>query len=138
MTTGIFDKTIGMLGSALDLRAARQRLISSNIANQDTPGYKASDIKFEDELRKREGTGGAPVLVRTSSGHLPLSGSGSGTGDPRVIERGGETEGYDQNSVGIEGEMARLSENALMYSVASKLIRGKFSTLMTAIKEGGR
>lgn len=135
MTTGIFDKTIGMLGTALDLRAARQRLISSNIANQDTPGYKASDIRFEDELRKREGTGGAPVLVRTNSGHLPLSGAGAG--EPRVIERG-ETEGYDQNSVGIEGEMARLSENALMYSVASKLIRGKFSGLMTAIKEGGR
>lgn len=136
MTTGIFDKTIGMLGTALDLRAARQRLISSNIANQETPGYKASDIRFEDELRKREGAGGAPVLVRTSSGHLPLSGVGGG--DPRVIERAADTEGYDQNSVGIEGEMARLSENALMYSVASKLIRGKFMTLMTAIKEGGR
>lgn len=137
MTTGIFDKTIGMLGSALDLRAARQRLISSNIANQDTPGYKASDIKFEDELRKREGTAsGVPVLVRTSAGHLPLSGVAAG--EPRVIERAADTEGYDQNSVGIEGEMARLSENALMYSVASKLIRGKFTTLMTAIKEGGR
>lgn len=136
MTTGIFDKTIGMLGSALDLRAARQRLISSNIANQDTPGYKASDIKFEDELRKREGGSGVPVLVRTSSGHLPLSGIGAG--EPRVIDRAADTEGYDQNSVGIEGEMARLSENALMYSVASKLIRGKFATLMTAIKEGGR
>lgn len=136
MTTGIFDKTIGVLGSALDLRAARQRLISSNIANQDTPGYKASDIKFEDELRKREGPSGVPMLVRTSAGHLPLSGVAAG--DPRVIERSADTEGYDQNSVGIEGEMARLSENALMYSVASKLIRGKFTTLMTAIKEGGR
>jgi len=49
-----------------------------------------------------------------------------------------EIEGYDRNSVGIEGEMAKLSENSLMYTISSKMIRSKFNLLMTAIKEGSR
>ncbi len=140
MPDGLFDNTISLLGNSLDLRAARHKLLSSNIANQETPGYRAVDIKFEEELQKRSGKGAGQgdteVLTRTSPLHLsPVSGIGS---EPRVLDRATEIEGYDRNSVGIEGEMARLSENALMYSVTSKLIRGKFMTLMTAIKEGGR
>lgn len=133
---GLFDKTISLLGNSLDLRASRQKLLSSNIANQETPGYRAVDIKFEDELRKREGSQGDNLLVRTSPGHIiPVK---EPFREPQVIDRATEAEGYDRNSVGIEGEMVKLSENTLGYTVSAKLLKSKFTTLMTAIKEGGR
>ncbi len=140
MPDGIFDPTITLLGNSLDLRAARHKLLSSNIANQETPGYRAVDIKFEEELQKRSGKGpgqgDTEALTRTSPLHLsPVSGIG---GEPRVLDRATEIEGYDRNSVGIEGEMAKLSENSLMYTISSKMIRSKFNLLMTAIKEGSR
>lgn len=134
---GLFDKTMGVLHNSLDLRAARQKLLSSNIANQETPGYRAVDIKFEEELKKREGgpVAGA-MLVSTSPRHIT---TGSGTAsDPKVIDRATDIESYDKNSVGIEGEMVKLSENSLMYAVSSKMLREKFGMLMTAIKEGGK
>lgn len=136
MIGGLFDKTINLLGSTLDLRAERQKLLASNIANQETPGYRAVDIKFEDELRKSQGGAPGAVLIRTSPLHMPVAQAGSA--QPRVLDRASEIEGYDKNSVGIESEMVRVSENTLMYTMASKMLRRKFGTLMTAIREGGR
>lgn len=137
MINGLFDRTITLLGNALDLRASRQKVLASNIANQETPGYRARDINFEAELSKREGGAQAGViLASTDSRHIgPVS---SGSAEPQVEERATDLAGFDGNSVGIEGEMVKLSENALMYTVAAKMLRSKFSMLMTAIKEGGR
>ncbi|MBE7414859.1 MAG: flagellar basal body rod protein FlgB [Deltaproteobacteria bacterium] len=135
MPMGLFDnKAITVLTNSMDLRAARHKLLTSNIANQETPGYRAVDINFEDELRRREG--GAPFveLARTSRGHMT---GYYGASAPRALDRATDLPGFDRNSVGIEAEMARLSENTLMYTVSSKLLKGKFNGLMNAIKEGG-
>lgn len=137
MIRGLFDRTIDTIGSSLDLRAMRHKLLASNIANQETPGYRAIDIKFSDEMKKRViAQGGETVLASTNPKHIPVM--GAIPGEPAVIDRATDYESYDKNSVGIEGEMAKLSENSLMYSISSKMIRAKFSMLMTAIKEGGR
>lgn len=136
MSNGLFDKTISLLGNSLDLRAARHKLLSSNIANQETPGYHAVDINFEEELKKREGRSLSAPVERTNPAHLiPVRGTAGG---PAVIERATDLESYDKNSVGIEGEMAKLSENSLMYNATAKMLKSKFNLLMTAIKEGGR
>lgn len=134
---GLFDKTFSLLGNTLDLRAAKHKLITSNIANQETPGYKAVDINFEDELRKRTG-GLAPGVTLASTNSMHLGGTYTGVSEPTVTERATDLEGFDRNSVGIETEMVKLSENTLMYSIASKMLRSKFVNLMTAIKEGGK
>lgn len=137
MIGGLFDRTIDLLGNSLDLRAQRQKLLSSNIANQETPGYRAVDIKFEDELRKKEAVtnGQAGVtLARTSALHIP--GVSGIAGEPAVLDRATDIEGYDMNSVGIEGEMVRLSENSLMYATSAKMLKSKFNILMAAIREG--
>lgn len=137
MIKGLFNDTISLLENTLDLRAQRQKLISSNIANQETPGYKAVDINFEQELRKRTGgSANGSSLLRTSPMHMPVIREGEGP--PAVVERATEVESYDKNSVGIEGEMVKLSENAINYNMAIKMLRSKFSGLMNAIKEGGR
>lgn len=136
MGNGLFDKTISLLGNTLDLRAARNKLLASNIANQETPGYRAVDINFEDELRKKQGNTLAAPIARTNTAHLiPVSGTGA---SPAVVERSTDMESYDRNSVGIEGEMVKLSENSIMYNASAKMLRSKFNLLMTAIKEGGR
>lgn len=138
MTGNIFDRTIGLLGNAMDLRAARHKLLASNIANQETPGYRAKDIDFESELRKRtEGPSNDVCLAGTNDGHI-AGVTGTSVNAPTVHDRVTDLPGFDANSVGIEGEMSRLSENTLMYTAASRMLRSKFNLLMTAIKEGGR
>lgn len=138
MAGGIFDNTINLLGNSLDLRAQRHKLLSSNIANQETPGYMAVDIDFEQEMKKAEGSipSGQP-LAATNAMHISTGGQG-GQAVPAVVDRVTDLEGYDRNSVGIEAEMARLSENTIMYKTSAQLLKYKFSLLMTAIKEGGR
>ncbi|MBI5810478.1 MAG: flagellar basal body rod protein FlgB [Deltaproteobacteria bacterium] len=142
MVKGLFDNTMSIIEKTLDLRATRHKLILSNVANIETPGYRAVDIKFEDELKKIGGAMRGGVLVTTNPGHLSTANAGAtanaGTTAPRVIYRATDIEGYDKNSVGIDSEMAKLSENSLMYNASVKLLKSKFSTLMTAIKEGGK
>lgn len=137
MAGGMFDNTVNLLGSSLDLRAARHKLLSSNVANQETPGYRAVDINFEQEMQKAQGSlPSSQPLAATDVMHIS-TGSPAGPA-PAVVDRVTDLEGYDQNSVGIEGEMARLSENTIMYRTSAQLLKYKFSLLMTAIKEGGR
>lgn len=138
MPGGLFDTTMSVLESALDLRAERHRLLASNIANMETPGYRARDIVFENELKRSTGdlTMAKTALVGTNPGHIRTAGHSGGS--PAVVYRATDLPGYDHNSVGVEGEMVRLSENSLMYSTAVKMLKSKFETLMTAIKEGGR
>ena len=141
MVNGLFDSTFTTLGSALDLRAERQRLLTSNVVNQETPGYRAKDINFSAELEKRVGGGGGagprPAAYQTSHPrHIPVMGRHGGP-VPSVFERASAIEAYDRNSVGVEGEMVRLSENTIMYNATAQMLREKFSLMMTAIKEGG-
>lgn len=99
MPTGLFDsKAITVLTNSMDLRAARHKLLTSNIANQETPGYRAVDINFEDELRRREG--GAPFvdLARTSRGHMT---GYYGSSAPRVLDRATDLPGFDGNSASM-------------------------------------
>lgn len=136
MPVGMFDSTVNLLGNSLDLRAQRQKLLSSNIANQETPGYRAVDINFEQEMKKAERSMPSGHLTGTNMRHIS-TGSPS-TLVPTVVDRVTDLEGYDKNSVGIEAEMARLSENSIMYKTSAQMLKYKFNLLMTAIKEGGR
>ena len=108
----------------------RHRHLASNLANAETPGYRPTDIKFEEALKNALPAGA------THPGHIPIQAHDSGNLSPAY--RATEFEGYDRNSVGVEAEMVRLSENTIMYSAVAKMLKGKFSLLMTAIKEGGR
>lgn len=135
MPVGLFDKTISLLGNALDLRASRHKLLASNIANQETPGYRAVDMNFEKEMKKASGSVPVSDISRTDPRHIPIRGL---NGEPRVEDRATEIVNYDQNTVGLEAEMVKLSENTLMYNASAKIIKGKFETLLTAIREGGR
>ena len=132
----LFGRTIGLLTRNLDLRAAEQRAIVSNIANNETPGYRARDVDFGELL---DGAmDGATPRVRLVGTHPAHFGASRGPQEIKMVERPvGET-GLDRNTVDIEDEMGRLSGNYMMYNLTTRLLKKKFSMIMTAIKEGGR
>ena len=97
----------------MDLLSARQKLVASNIANADTPGYKAKDIDFHFELMTAvEG------------------------GEPRSVETPGLTSRNDGNNVSVDREARLLAENAIRFNVASQLMRSQIRVLRSAIQEG--
>ena len=132
----LFGPTINMLQKAIDLRTRRHALITSNIANVDTPGYRAKDLPFR-QVMEREmggGQGDALPMTLTSAGHMDVSGSG-GTGDDVPVsseERG------TPNNVDLDQEMAKLTENYLQYQMTVQALVKELDILKTAITEGGK
>jgi flagellar basal-body rod protein FlgB len=133
---GLFNKTVDILGKSIDLRTKQQNMISSNIANAETPNYVPKTLSFEEEFQgaiKGTNTG---VQVQTNPRHLPFKGANSRIQSVagRVIETPAKTPGKDGNAVELEGEMGRMTENQIMYNASVQLLAKKFEGLRTAIK----
>jgi flagellar basal-body rod protein FlgB len=97
----------------MNLLSARQKLVASNIANADTPGYKTKDIDFATEFTNQ-----------------------LGSGSPAAIDVAGLRTKNDGNNVDVDREARLLAENALRFSVATQLAHGEIQTLKSAIDEG--
>ena len=132
----IFDRTMQLLNRTLDLRQARQRVIASNIANEETPGYRATDFNFQDSLQAAQ-RGRGPVTLAVTQGHHI---GPRGDSIQRVVGKLGPVPAgdlpLDANSVNIELEMAKMSDNAMQYNAAAELLAKKFRGLLNAIREG--
>lgn len=135
---GIFGTTVDLLGKNIDLRTKNQNLISSNIANAETPNYIPKSLDFEQELQGalKSGAKGTPAI--TNPRHLPLKGAGAHlqavTG--QVVETPSKTPGKDGNAVELENEMGRMMENQIMYNASVQILSKQFNELRTAIKGG--
>ena len=114
--SGMETKVIQLASRALDLVALRHSLVSSNLANIDTPGYRTRDVDFSRELR------------RVSDG-LNIS-------DPHVQEVRGLIERPDGNNVSLEREGLTLADTQLRYRLSVQLLRAEFRRLLAAINEG--
>jgi flagellar basal-body rod protein FlgB len=99
----------------MNLVSARQKVVASNIANADTPGYQTKDIDFNSELQSQ------------------MSGS-----KPNVVEVSGLKNKNDGNNVDMDREARLLAENALRFSVAENLAHSEIGTIRTAIAEAGK
>ena len=122
----------------MDLAVRRQKLISSNLSNVDTPGYKTVDIDFEQELQSQmAGSAGQGIsMAVTDTRHLAISSGAQGRLPAQAKEVEGLTLRNDLNNVNIDREMSELSTNAMKFSAVSQMIAGKFRTLKAAITEG--
>ena len=112
---------------ALGLRAYRQQIIASNIANADTPGYKAVDIDFQEALRNAQAATNVPPvsLTTTSAGHLP--GQSTGTPPPIPLKYHVPSQGsVDGNTVEMDVERAKFAENTLMLKFSMDRVSGHF------------
>jgi flagellar basal-body rod protein FlgB len=109
----MLDGLTANLERYLDLLSARQKLVASNIANADTPGYKTQDIDFQFEFVS---------LVKGQ--------------EPQTIDAQGLKEKPDGNNVSLDREARLLAENAMRFNVASTLLRSKLRTVQEAIQGG--
>ncbi len=132
----LIDKTMRLLERTLDLRSARQRVISSNLANEETPGYRASELTFTDQLHSAH-KGRLPiVLTATQSRHFGIQGpQGVRAVTGKLSEVPAGDLPLDSNSVNLELEMAKLSENAMQYNAATTILAAKFRGLLSAIRD---
>jgi flagellar basal-body rod protein FlgB len=95
----------------MDLLSARQKLVATNIANADTPGYHTQDIDFQREF---------------------LNAGGS----PQIIEPSGLKLKNDGNNVSLDRESRLLAENALRFQLAAQLVKSEVRAVRSAIQEG--
>jgi flagellar basal-body rod protein FlgB len=118
---------------ALLLRAERQRLIASNIANADTPGYQAREMDFAQALREATaGVAPAGTVVRTAPGHIaPTASSG---GERHLRWAAASQTSLDGNTVDMDRERASFADNAVKYEATLRFINGSVRTMLDAIK----
>lgn len=135
----IFDKTVDLAQKALDMRSRRHEVLLSNIANADTPGYKAFDLMVEEALSREAPKSGQLQMQRTEEGHLPSGGSRSyGTIQPQRVDLNSQvTLRGDGNTVDMDREMSSLAANQLQFRMSSQILSKKFTALHNIIK-GGR
>ena len=123
--------------TALTLRSERQRLIASNIANADTPHYKARDLDFKSALESamggKAGAGGPVELARTSSGHIGAKGNG-GAFEQAMKYRTETQSSVDGNTVDMDIERSAFAENSVQYEALLTFISGRLRTMQQAVQ----
>lgn len=127
-----FDRAFGIHDDALFLRARRAEMLSSNLANADTPNYKARDIDFKTVLNQVQGDQQQVQLRLTNASHIAPEGSGIPGGE--ALYRIPHQPSLDGNTVDAEQEQAAFSENALHYQASLSFLSGRISGLLGAIK----
>ena len=134
-----FDATIQMLSRSLDLLTTRHEVLAANVANSETPGYKARDLDFREVLKAMvKGERGEASMKTTNRLHLPGGGAAGASDMGKIVFRPGGLVGYDRNTVSLESEMADLALNAIEYNTNVQIITKKLQMLRYAIDEGGR
>lgn len=120
-------------GQALSLRSERQRLIASNIANGDTPGFVARDMNFAQALREATGAlqSGRP-LAATSAGHI--AGQTGARAEPNLLYATPSQTNLDGNTVDMDRERANFADNAIKFEATLRFINGNVKTMIDAIK----
>jgi flagellar basal-body rod protein FlgB len=117
---------------ALDGLSLKQQAISRNLANIDTPGYKAQTVDFKQAISHAMNSGGGISLATTNSAHL--TGAKSGSAIMNVARQGG-TDRADQNNVDIDTELTDLSQTGITYQAISQEVSKKL-LLLKAIATG--
>jgi flagellar basal-body rod protein FlgB len=135
MADGGFDPVIGALNTSLNLRLVNQNVISSNIANADTPGYKAKAVEFESALRDALGVGDKIAPAETTPKHRVHH--STDPVQPEIYDDPNGVESLDGNTVDRASEMAKLAENQLLYDSSAEMLKRKLGMLKYAITEGG-
>ncbi|MGI6188210.1 MAG: flagellar basal body rod protein FlgB [Clostridiales bacterium] len=131
----LFSKT-QFLEKALDAAWLRNKVISHNIANADTPGYKKYQVSFEDELKAAMAS--SIKGKKTRSKHMDIGAGSINDVTPR-IERSDFTKmRVDENNVDMDVEMANLAKNTIIYNALVQKISGEFQRIKNVINEGRR
>jgi flagellar basal-body rod protein FlgB len=126
------DLSYQLIKNGLDASAMRQKAISSNIANVNTPGYKAEKVEFESELRKAIGKSGLG-MVGTAQNHLGRSAAAAVS--PEVVTAEGNSMNENGNDVDIDNEMVSLAANEIYYSALIEQMNIKLGSMSYVINK---
>lgn len=128
-----FDRALGLHEKALAFRADRAAVLANNMANADTPNYKARDLDFASVLEAQQSGGNQSVSVaRTHSGHLQAESLIDQAAGLRY--RTPQQPSIDGNTVETQAEQARYTQNAIDFQASFTFLNGKFKGLMTALR----
>ena len=134
MVSSIWDGGSQLYEKALDVRSAIHETVASNLANEETPGYKNRQLPFRETLSALQRGEPLPNNIPVHPRHLPLvSPDHQIFRHTNVINSGG---GLDGNTVNLEQEMTRMTENTMMYMAVSQFLKGRFDGWQGAINEG--
>lgn len=123
-----FDKALGIHPQALAMREKRSEILAANLANADTPGYKARDLDFKAILKQNLPE--AVTMERMQAGHL----APQQFLDARLMYRNPNQVSLDGNTVEANAEQAKYAENAVQYQASLQFINNQFSGLMMALR----
>ncbi|MCD7033787.1 flagellar basal body rod protein FlgB [Metabacillus sp. GX 13764] len=118
------------LEKAADFSSLKQKTISNNIANVDTPNYKAKEVTFRSALNEELGKFEAN---RTDPRHLSFAGSSE---EPFITESANTSYSQNGNNVDIDSEMSEMAENQIYYNALIDRLNGQFQSLKTVIRGG--
>lgn len=121
----LFGKTFNLLSTMLDFRSERNKLITSNISNLDSAGYKTVDYVFKDDLRQAMEM--KVSLARTNEKHFPNTKDEISKNDFKLVK--------SDEKADIDKEMTNLVENQLMYNLSAELLSRKFKGIKNVLTE---
>jgi len=127
------DKTLNALTTALNFREMRQELISSNVANANTPGFKAKKMDFEEALARALDVDGQMQMNVSDGRHHNVGNGGFNNLEPEIYDDPNGVVSESGNTVDVEAEMARMAENKLMYDALVQLVNKKMGMMKYAI-----
>ncbi len=133
---GKLDEALQFQQTALRLRAERQQVLASNIANADTPNYKARDIDFNSALKQAMagGTTAPAPLATTSPAHLAGTSAGVTPGGAPLLYRTVRQGSVDGNTVDMDMERNQFTDNALRYEAGVTFVSTQLKNLLAAIQ----
>ncbi|SFR42774.1 flagellar basal-body rod protein FlgB [Marinobacter daqiaonensis] len=126
-----FDKALGIHETALLARSQRAEVLANNLANADTPGYKARDVDFQAMLNEASRASESPSMERTHPGHMDVSGAATGR---ELLYRVPHQPSIDGNTVEAQQEQSRYMRNAMDFQASFQFLNSKFSGLTKALK----
>lgn len=127
------DAALGIHPQALAVRARRAEILAANIANADTPNYKARDIDFRAQLGAAQARSAHARLVTTNAAHL-TDAPGAGRAEGDLLYRIPQQPSIDGNTVDPQAEYAQFAQNALQYQASLTILNGRIKGLLTAIR----
>ena len=123
------SSALGLSPQVLELRARRMELLSANMANSDTPGFKARDIDFAAAMKSVQGEGG---MMRTHRQHM--GGAGVDSNGVQAMYRAPSQPSLDGNTVETHREHAAFMDNAVRFQASLNLLDSRLRGLRTAIR----
>lgn len=126
-----FDKALGIHQHALETRVKRAEVLANNMANADTPGFKARDMDFQAIMQKAQNNMSSFGMEKTHAGHMD---GGSGAGDSDLLYRTPNQPSVDGNTVDAQAEQTRFMRNAMDYQASFQFLNSKFTGLTKALK----